>query len=447
MFICNICGNESLRWEGKCPRCQEWNSLVEFDSKKDRISKSWHSEFSSTPKLLSEINISNKLYITLSSDEINRVLGGGIVPGSVILLAGEPGIGKSTLLLGIADQMSKIRGVSLYVSGEESAEQVTVRAKRMGVVGDKLYILSSIYIQDLLLAVKKHKPELIIVDSIQTLSDQEIDSEPGSVIQIKECTRQLIQFAKTENIPVIISGHLNKSGDIAGPRVLEHMVDVVLQMEGEQMNNYRLVTTMKNRFGPSFEIGVFEINEFGLKDVVDPSRSFYNNNNTSSIGSLSIAALMGTRHLLVEIQSLTSNTVFGAPRRVSTGVDYNRMLLVCAVLSRRANISLSGQDIAVNIAGGLKVNEPAADLGMALAITSNILDIPLPNNLVAIGEVGLAGEIRPVPQIEKRINEVIRLGVNKCLIPKNKNLSLDIPDSLSLYEVSNINDAIAICLK
>ena len=446
MFICNICGNESLRWEGKCPSCQEWNSLVEFDSKSKRTEKRWYSETSNTPKLLSEININNKPYISLNSEEVNRVLGGGIVPGSVILLAGEPGIGKSTLLLDIAENISKEKGVSLYVSGEESQEQITVRAKRMGIDGDNLYILSSNYIQELFLSIEKYKPELIVVDSIQTLSDQEIDSEPGSIIQIKECTRQLIQTAKSNNIPIIISGHLNKAGDIAGPRVLEHMVDVVLHMEGEHMSNNRLVTTIKNRFGPSFEIGVFEINEFGLQDVVDPSKLFYNNN-LSNIGSISISASMGTRHLLVEIQALTSKTIFGSPRRVATGVDYNRMLLICAVLSRRVNISLSGQDITVNIAGGLKINEPAADLGMALAITSNILDVALPSNIVAIGEIGLAGEIRPVPQLEKRVNEVIRLGIKKCIIPKNSKFSIDIPNSLKLYEVSNLQDAINICLK
>lgn len=446
MFICNNCGNESLRWEGKCPSCQEWNSLVEFDSKVKRTDKRWYADDSNTPRLLSEINTENKPYISLDSSEVNRILGGGIVSGSVILLAGEPGIGKSTLLLDIADNFSKKNGIVLYLSGEESQEQVTIRAKRMGINGDNLYVSSSIYIQDLFQSIEKYKPKLIIVDSIQTLSDQEIDSEPGSIIQIKESTRQLIQIAKSNNIPIIISGHLNKAGDIAGPRVLEHMVDVVLHMEGDHMNNHRLVTTIKNRFGPSFEIGVFEINEIGLHDVLDPSMSFYNNN-LSSIGSISISASIGTRNLLVEIQALTSKTNFGSPRRVATGVDYNRMLLICAVLSRRTNISLIGQDITVNIAGGLKINEPAADLGMALAITSNILDVALPSNIVAIGEIGLAGEIRPVPQLEKRIVEVIRLGVEKCIIPKNSKLSIDIPSSLSLYEVSNIQDAINICLK
>ena len=446
MFICSNCDNKSLRWEGKCPRCQKWNSLVETKSDKELLIKGWHSDFSSTPKLLSEINTDNRQYISLESTEMNRVLGGGLVPGSVILLAGEPGIGKSTLLLNISANIAKRDSIILYLSGEESQEQITIRAKRIGVNGNNLYILSSIYIQDLLFSVEKYNPALIVVDSIQTLCDQTIDSEPGSITQIKECTRQLIQYAKSHNISIIISGHLNKAGDIAGPRVLEHMVDVVLNMEGENMNNHRLITTAKNRFGPTFEVGVFEMDEFGLHDVVDPSKSFHNNSNISNIGSISILTSMGTRNLLVEIQALTSKTIFGSPRRVATGVDYNRMLLVCAVLSRRANISLSGLDIAVNIAGGLKVNETAADLGMALAIASNILDYALPNHIVAMGEIGLAGEIRPVPQIDKRIYEIIRLGFKEAIIPRNNKVSMDIPSSLILHEVSNLREAIDICM-
>tara|TARA_Y100000590_G_scaffold292864_1_gene329830 strand:- start:1299 stop:2564 length:1266 start_codon:yes stop_codon:yes gene_type:complete len=420
--------------------------LVETKSDKELLIKGWHSDFSSTPKLLSEINTDNRQYISLESTEMNRVLGGGLVPGSVILLAGEPGIGKSTLLLNISANIAKRDSIILYLSGEESQEQITIRAKRIGVNGNNLYILSSIYIQDLLFSVEKYNPALIVVDSIQTLCDQTIDSEPGSITQIKECTRQLIQYAKSHNISIIISGHLNKAGDIAGPRVLEHMVDVVLNMEGENMNNHRLITTVKNRFGPTFEVGVFEMDEFGLHDVVDPSKSFHNNSNISNIGSISILTSMGTRNLLVEIQALTSKTIFGSPRRVATGVDYNRMLLVCAVLSRRANISLSGLDIAVNIAGGLKVNETAADLGMALAIASNILDYALPNHIVAMGEIGLAGEIRSVPQIDKRIYEIIRLGFKEAIIPRNNKVSMDIPSSLILHEVSNLREAIDICM-
>ena len=443
VFLCDACGNESLRWEGRCPACGEWNTLSEVRLDKPDVGHRARTELSvARPLELSSVSTEALPRIRLSSEEFNRVLGGGIVPGSLVLIAGEPGIGKSTLLLRAAADVSDIGGKALYVSGEESASQVKMRAERLGVSGRDLYILTTTALGDVLRHLDEHKPALVIVDSIQTIYDEALASEPGSVGQIRACTRGLMDWAKSRDVPLVLSGHVTKGGDIAGPRVMEHMVDVVLYMEGDPVSAWRLLRTVKNRFGSTNELGVFEMTSTGLSDVSDPSKAFLSERRPGSIGSVIVSTLEGTRPLLVEIQALTSPSAIPTPRRVATGVDVNRLLLVCAVLTRRAGVPLSNQDIVVNVTGGLKVSEPATDLGLALAIASSARNVSVDAEVAAVGEIGLTGEVRTVPQLERRVREVARLGLKRCLVPSSFARGPETPKGLSIVPVASLTEAL-----
>ena len=411
VYVCDSCGAESPKWEGRCPSCGQWNTLAEF---KHGARDSRHWTGASAPAVeLSEVQADDVPRVSVGSQELNRVLGGGIVPGSVTLVAGDPGIGKSTLLLRLASDAARILGQCLYVTGEESASQIRMRADRLGLPGKGLYILQATDLAEIRAELATRRPPLVVVDSIQTLSDDASSSSPGSSTHIRECTRALLEWAKSEGAPVVITGHVTKGGDIAGPRVLEHMVDVVLYMEGDPISSWRLLRSAKNRFGSTNELGVFEMRSEGLVDVPDPSQVFLGERRKDAVGSVVVATIEGTRPLLVEVQALTNPSLLPAPRRVATGVDFNRLLLVCAVLTRRTGISLADQDVVVSVTGGLRVSEPAADLGIALAVASSMRNAPIPSGLVAFGEIGLTGEIRAVPQAERRIAEAERLGLTR----------------------------------
>ena len=447
VFVCDACGSESLKWEGRCSACEQWNTLVEVrQDKPDNRARSWVDASLASARELSEVSTKELPRIRLALNEVNRVLGGGIVPGSLTLISGEPGIGKSTLLLQMAADISNTKGTTLYVSGEESAAQVRMRADRLGISGQDLFVLAATDLETVLSQMESHKPVLVIVDSIQTVYDESLSSGVGSVSQIRECTRRLMEWAKAHDTPVILSGHVTKGGDIAGPRVLEHMVDVVLYIEGDPISSWRLLRTIKNRFGSTNEVGVFEMVNDGLLEVEDPSRTFLSERSEGAIGSVVISTMEGSRPLLVEIQALTSPSMLPTPRRVATGIDFNRLLLVCAVLTRRGGVPLSNQDIVVNVTGGVRVTEPAADLGLALAIASSMRNVPVASGTAAIGELGLTGEVRRVPQLERRIQEVARLGLKRCIIPGNSNQGPEQHGELKTVPARTLAEAINACI-
>jgi DNA repair protein RadA/Sms len=426
-FLCENCGNESPQWEGKCSFCGKWNTLVEFlqDSGNPSNARNWFGRLSLPAKKLSEVSLQELPRFLLTSLEFNRVLGGGIVPGTVVLLSGEPGIGKSTLLLQTAADVAASNGSSLYVTGEESMAQVKMRADRLGIDVDNLLLLQTTVLAEIIDHLDRIKPSLAVVDSIQTIYDDSSSATPGSVTQVRDCTRVLIQWAKTSGVPIILTGHVTKGGDIAGPRLLEHMVDVVLYMEGESISSWRLLRAEKNRFGSSNEVGVFEMSDSGLVDISDPSKALLSERKEGTLGSIVVPTLEGSRPILVEVQALTSQSTLPSPRRVATGIEFNRLLLICAVLSRRAGISLANQDIVVNVTGGLRLSEPAVDIGIALAIVSSLKNIPVKPNIAAFGEIGLNGEIRGVPHFARRIEEASRLNLQECLIPASPKIERD----------------------
>ena len=418
IYVCDSCGNETPKWEGRCPSCGEWNTLGELHvGKREARHGSWRGAASLPPQELSKVSAERLQRLRTSSSEVERVLGGGIVPGSVVVIAGDPGIGKSTLLLKVAADVARTAGKTLYVTGEESMDQVKMRADRLAVSGDGLFLLQATKLDEVMENLEKVRPVLAVVDSIQSVYDDSVESSAGSVTQIRECTRILMEWAKTQGVPIILTGHVTKGGDIAGPRVLEHMVDVVLYMEGDPVSSWRLLRAVKNRFGSTNEVGVFEMVDRGLVEVEDPSMTFLSERRDGAVGSVVVATLEGTRPLLVEVQALTNPSLLPTPRRVATGIDINRLLLVCAVLTRRTGLSLANQDVVVNVTGGLRLSEPAADLGVALAIVSSLRNVALASHLAAIGEVGLTGEVRRVPQLQRRVAEVARLGLKECLVP------------------------------
>ena len=447
VFVCDSCGNDTAKWEGKCPSCGSWNTLAEVRQANGYNHRSWMSASRSMAVQLADVSTDDLPRIVTSSEEFNRVLGGGIVPGSLVLVAGDPGIGKSTILLRLAGDIAKSGSAVLYVSGEESASQIKLRADRLGIDGQNLYLLPATDIGDVLSQLDAEPPGLAVVDSIQTLYDRDVPSEPGSLSQIRECTRKLLDWAKARNVPVIVTGHVTKGGDIAGPRVLEHMVDVVLYMEGDPVSSWRILRSVKNRFGSTNEVGVFEMTGNGLQDVVDPSRSLLAERANGAIGSAVAPVLEGTRTLLVEVQALTSPSVLPTPRRVATGIDHNRLLLVCAVLSRRAGIPLANQDVIVNVTGGLKISEPAADLSVALAIVSSYRNEPVDPGLAAVGELGLTGEVRRIPQLERRLQEASRLGFQRCLHPGDPIARESSAAPLQAVSVAHIRQAVGLGLK
>ena len=418
VFVCQQCGKESPKWLGRCPSCQEWNSFIQTVVTASSPTATWLYSAENTPKELSQVKVDASPRLIFPLSELNRVLGGGLVLGSLALVGGDPGIGKSTLLLQASSAIAGKRNIVVYVSGEESPQQIKLRSERLEIKGDKLYILPETNLEAVLGRLNELSPSLVVIDSIQTIYLDGLTGASGSITQIRECTLRLMRWAKQANIPVLITGHVTKDGAIAGPRVLEHIVDAVLYLEGEAFSSYRILRSVKNRFGSTNEVGIFEMSGRGLIEVANPSEAFLASHRDGAVGSAVVSTFEGSRPLLVEIQALTTPTVFGPPRRIANGVDFNRLLLVAAVLTRRAGINLSNQDILTNVIGGIKVGEPAADLGIALAVASSFRDAQVVQGLVALGEVGLSGELRSVPQPERRIAEAARLGFKRCLIPQ-----------------------------
>ncbi len=417
-FVCQECGAESLRWLGRCSDCGQWNSFKEQASE---ASSGRHVRLIADgggPQEIATIDPSAAPRASLGLQEVDRVLGGGIVPGSMTLIGGDPGIGKSTLLLQIAHRMAHGRGRVLYVSGEESPQQIKLRAERLGLPGDGLLLLAETDLQRVLHHLDEVEPVLAVVDSIQTMYLEDVASGAGSVAQVRECTLRLMQWAKARSIPLFVAGHVTKDGAIAGPRLLEHMVDVVLYMEGEGFSPFRILRSVKNRFGSTNEVGIFEMAESGLVEVKSPSEAFLAHRGEAAPGSAVVPTLEGTRPLLVEIEALVTPTAMPSPRRVANGVDFNRLLLITAVLTKHLGFPLGNQDILVNVVGGLRVAEPAADAAIALAIASSLRNTPVRSGAVAIGEIGLSGELRPVAQLERRLAEAASLGFRDCLLPR-----------------------------
>lgn len=443
VFFCTSCGNESLKWQGRCPGCGQWNTLVEHTEKPAAPgrAKSAPVGMSRTPKKLREVDTGDEIRFLTGMGELDRVLGGGAVEGSLVLVGGAPGIGKSTLLLQICAHICAGRRV-LYASGEESERQLKLRAERLGVSSDNLYILSETRLGDILEAVEVLKPDVLIADSVQTLYSESNESSPGSVSQVKDCAMQLMQLSKSDGITVFVVGHINKEGAIAGPKVLEHMVDCVLLFEGDSNNSYRLLRAAKNRFGSTNEIGVFEMGDQGLIQVPNPSQMLLQGRPENAPGSCVACVMEGTRPVLAEIQALVTKTSFNVPRRAADGFDFNRAVLMLAVAEKRAGLHLGSYDAYINVVGGLRLDEPAADLPLILAVASVYRDKVIPPDLAAIGEVGLTGEIRAVNHISQRLQEVSRIGFKQCIIPRSGTEKLEIPGELTVYRVRNIREAI-----
>ena len=448
VYFCSECGYESSKWMGQCPGCRAWNTFVEekVTTTKGKSMKTGSSvDTGKSPSTLSEISTEEEERLQIGIGELDRVLGGGAVAGSLVLVSGAPGIGKSTLLLQICNSLCTGRTV-LYVSGEESENQLKLRAERIGVAPDSLYILSEIRMSDILESVEAVKPDILIIDSIQTLYDEQNDSAPGSVSQVKDCTMSLLQLSKSSGITVFVVGHINKDGNIAGPKVLEHMVDCVLYFEGDPNTSYRLLRAAKNRFGSTNEIGVFEMVDSGLAEVPNPSQMLLEGRPQGASGTCVACVMEGTRPVLAEVQALVTKTSFQVPRRAADGFDYNRAMLLMAVMEKRAGMKLNLFDAYINVIGGLRLDEPGADLPVVLAIASSYRDSAIPDDLVAIGELGLTGEIRTVSQMNQRLAEAARLGFRKAIIPKYGSEKLEIPEGLTAYRVRNIREAIEVAM-
>ncbi len=445
IFVCQQCGKESLKWLGRCPDCQQWNTFVETIVTAP-VAPSRTLASVSPPQELSQVTFTDADRLPLPLTEFNRVLGGGLVPGSLVLISGDPGIGKSTLLLQASALIAQDKGRVAYISGEETLHQIKLRSERLGVKGEGLYLLAETDLEVILNQIEQLAPSLAVIDSIQSVYIPELGTAPGSVTQVRECTLRLMQWAKLSGVPIFIAGHVTKDGTIAGPRVLEHIVDAVLYFEGEPFSAYRLLRSVKNRFGSTNEVGVFEMKEQGLVEVDNPSRAFLSQRWAEAIGSVVVPTLEGSRPLLVEVQALTTPTSFGLPRRTANGVDFNRLLLVTAVLTQRAGIRLGNQDIIVNVTGGLKIGEPAADLGIALSIASSFREVGVDPSLVAVGEMGLSGELRVVSQLERRVAEAARMGFKRCLVPKVGAKVSPTPKDIELIPVSTLREAIGVGL-
>ena len=450
LFYCTECGNELAKWAGKCPACGAWNTIVEQPESKT-APKGKGKGLRSVGTLrkacpVTDLQSSEEIRFPTGMGELDRVLGGGAVKGSLVLVGGAPGIGKSTLMLQICSKLCEFSKV-LYVSGEESEHQLKLRAKRLSVESRQLYVLSETRLSDILEAVKKEKPDVLIVDSIQTLYQDEVDSTAGSITQVKGCTLSLMQLAKGQEITVFVIGHVNKEGSIAGPKVLEHMVDCVLYFEGDQHSSYRILRAAKNRFGATNEIGVFEMRDDGLNEIPNPSEVLLSERPEDTPGTCVTCVMEGVRPVLAEIQGLVVPSSSGNPRRTSNGFDYNRAAMLMAVLEKRGGLKVSACDAYLNIIGGLSLDEPAADLAAVIALASSYYDRPVPRELLAIGEVGLTGELRSVSQMEQRISEAQRLGFKKCLVPARRAEQLREQYSLELIPVRNIGDALRLAFR
>ena len=451
VFFCTDCGNETPKWAGQCPACRAWNTLVEQPAETKKKPAGAPSAArksmvgSARPRAIGEVETTHELRFETGMSELDRVLGGGAVKGSLVLVGGAPGIGKSTLMLQICDNLCRFAKV-LYVSGEESERQIKLRAERLRVRGEELYLLSETNLEDVMEAVNQLQPDILIVDSIQTLYNGDLTTAPGSVGQVKDCTMALMQLAKGQGITVFVIGHVNKEGSIAGPKVLEHMVDCVLYFEGEQQMAYRILRAAKNRFGATNEIGVFEMADSGLSEVPNPSEMLLSGRPEDAPGSCVTCVMEGVRPVLAEVQALLTPTSFNVPRRNSNGFDFNRAMLLLAVLEKRGGLLVGACDAYINVIGGLNLDEPAADLAMVMALASSFRDKPVPNDLVAIGEVGLTGELRAVNGLGQRLSEVRRIGFTKCLIPARNSGKLTEPKELQLIQVKNIREALAAIL-
>ncbi|MDA3128889.1 DNA repair protein RadA [Aliibacillus thermotolerans] len=446
-FVCQECGYESHKWMGRCPGCQEWNTLVEeFEApspKKGTRNHTWSGTTTvSFPEPITSVTSTKEERIDTTLPEFNRVLGGGIVPGSLVLVGGDPGIGKSTLLLQISSLLANQGNKVLYISGEESVKQTKLRADRLGVSAEKLYVFAETNMELIEKAIDQVAPTLVIIDSIQTVHDPNITSAPGSVAQVRESTALLMKYAKTRNIAIFVVGHVTKQGAIAGPKLLEHMVDSVLYFEGERHHTYRILRAVKNRFGSTNEIGIFEMREKGLAEVKNPSEIFLEDRTEGSSGSIVVASLEGTRPVLVEVQALIAPSSYANPRRTATGIDHNRIALLMAVLEKRIGMLLQNQDAYLNVAGGVKLDEPAIDLGLAICIASSYRNHTTYPGDVVIGEVGLTGEVRRVSRIEERIQEAAKLGFKRAIVPAKNVEGWKPPEEMEVIGVSTLEEAL-----
>ena len=452
VFFCQNCGYESTKWLGQCPGCREWNTFVEETIDKTELKNTGNGakrdrREASEPCVLSEITIREENKTLTGIKELDRVLGGGIVQGSLTLVGGDPGIGKSTLLLQVCHNLSTAGHKVLYISGEESEHQLKLRAKRLHVESQQLLVLSETNLGDVLEAVNTEQPDVLIVDSIQTLYNDALDAAAGSVSQVKDCTLSLMQVAKGQGITVFVIGHVNKEGSIAGPKVLEHMVDCVLYFEGDQHTSYRILRAAKNRFGATNEIGVFEMRDEGLAEVENPSEMLLSGRPENAPGTCVTCVMEGVRPVLAELQALVVSSAGGNPRRTSNGFDYNRAAMLLAVLEKRGGLKVSACDAYLNIVGGLSLDEPAADLAAVIALASSYLDRPVPSDLVAIGEVGLTGELRSVNQLDQRVSEIQRLGFRRCVVPAHRAGTIKAPTGLTVIPARNIGEAIRAALR
>ena len=442
VFFCQSCGYESPKWMGQCPGCREWNTFVEETVEKKSAAKAHERRAAGGPVCLSSIETKDEERVTTRMQELDRVLGGGIVPGSLVLVGGDPGIGKSTLLLQVCQKLADDGHEVLYISGEESLKQIKLRAERIGQFSDKLRLFCETNLELIGDTIRSSKPEVVIIDSIQTMYNEDVSSAPGSVSQVRESTSVLMQLAKGLGISIFILGHVTKEGTVAGPRVLEHMVDTVLYFEGDRHASYRILRAVKNRFGSTNEIGVFEMRETGLTEVENPSQFMLNGRPEEASGSIVACSMEGTRPILLEIQALVARSQLAMPRRTAAGMDYNRVSLLLAVLEKRLNLHLSGSDVYVNIAGGIRINEPAIDLGVVLAIVSSSRDRAIDEKVLAFGEVGLSGEVRAVSQAAQRVQEAKKLGFTTVILPEVCREQIGEVKGVRLIGVRSVWDAV-----
>ncbi len=445
IFVCNECGYESSKWLGKCPACNSWNTFFEqkvVESKSNKGSNRLStSKEKNVPRELNKYESEEEIRITTGINELDRVLGGGLVKGSLILLGGEPGIGKSTLILQLCDKV-KGEGKVLYVSGEESAEQVKLRSDRLGINNEDIMFLGETNIEIVDNAIMELQPKLVIIDSVQTMYSEDLSAAVGSVSQVREITSQIMRICKERKITTFLIGHVTKDGNIAGPRVLEHMVDTVLYIEGERYFSYRVLRSIKNRFGSTNEIGMFEMQDKGMCEITNPSDVLISERNGNPAGSCIISCIEGTRPVLIELQALTTQSVYGIPKRTANGLDYNRLAVLIAVLEKKANLLLGGQDVYLNVVGGMRITEPSIDLGIIAVTASVFKNIPIPKEMVIMGEVGLTGEVRRINMIEKRLKEAEKLGFKTCIIPESNKKLLKDKFKLDIIGVKDINEAL-----
>ena len=453
VYVCSNCGYETAKWAGKCPDCGEWNTMEEAvkAAAPAKSAAAAHISVSSAlnkPQTIEEIDTDDELRYRTGLSELDRVLGGGLVKGSLVLISGDPGIGKSTILLQICEYLGQNLRI-LYVSGEESARQIKLRAGRLGVSSPNLRILSETDVQLVVEHIRTEKPDIVMIDSIQTMNFTDLNSSPGSVTQVRECTNAILRCSKSLDIPAILVGHVNKDGAIAGPKVLEHIVDAVLYFEGDRQMTYRILRAVKNRYGSTNEIGVFDMGETGLRQIENPSQAMLSGRPKNASGTCVTAVMEGTRPLLAEIQGLATTSSFGTPRRMSTGFDYARMALLLAVLEKRAGFYFSNLDAYLNVVGGLRIDEPAVDLAVAMSLVSSLKDTPIRDDTVVFGEIGLAGELRSVSHVAARVSEAFRLGFTRCVLPYHSLKGIDVKrfDGMELIGVRNVREAFDACVQ